>query len=428
MPKKVTIVGGGITGLAAAYRLERITDAEIELHESSDRLGGKLQTRWKNGFLIEEGPDCFFARKPGMMQSIRELGLESETIEPLQKEFFMLVDGKLHRVPGGLVTFTYSSPDAIEKASFLSEEAKERALAEADHPVGNDEDESLRSFFSRRFGPEFSRLVAEPLLAGTHAGDPEKLSMGALYPGYLNLERKHGSLSAGMNQAHDAKGASFLSFRGGMETLVTALTGRLTRTRVHLNSRVQGIGDEPTLLAIPANHAAPLLADESRHFLEQIGHNTSAIVTLAFNRIDIGHALDGTGFLVPPSADLSITGATWSSRKWAGRAPDDQVLIRVFMGGDRSRLESAPDDQLVREAMDGISGVMGIQGEPHLAEVSRWVKALPQYNVGHLELVGRIEASLPRHIHVAGTSYRGVGVPDSLRQGLDAAVKIAEQL
>ncbi len=435
MPKRVAIIGGGITGLAAAYRLERLCDAEIDLYEASDRLGGKLQTRRDQGYLIEAGPDCFFSRKPGMMQLIAELGLDTEVIEPQQKEFFMLVKGHLHRVPGGLVTFTYSCPDTLERATFLSPEGKRRALQEADQAAGTGDDESIRSFFTRRFGSEFASLVAEPLLAGTHGGDASLLSMRALYPGYFGLERKHGSLAAGMQQTSPSGSGqpSFLSFKEGMGSLVQALTRQLTRTRIHLNRQVSDLAEinaDEVLIALPANQAADLLAgQEASELVRSIEHRSSAIVTFGFRKANIEHPLDGTGFLAPPASGAGITGSTWSSRKWAGRAPEGHVLVRVFLGGERERLEQVSEEVLVAEALAGITDLLGIKGPPVLCQATRWIRALPQYKVGHLELVSRLGVTLRKtNLTLAGTSFHGVGVPDSLRQGQEAAEQIATKL
>lgn len=422
MPKRVAIVGGGITGLAAAYELEKHQDVEIDLYEATAHLGGKLQTSVIGDLTVELGPDCFFTRKPGVRELISELGLEGEVIEPRQKEFSLLLDGKLHRVPGGLVTLTYSKPDAIHEAAFLSEEAKARVLAEIDQAPGTAEDESIRSFFTRRFGVEFSRLVAEPMLAGTHGGDPDRLSMRALFPGYFDLERRHGSLAAGMPTPSGVPSApSFLSFRGGMQTLVEALAGALHRTRIHLNGRGHRLdAADHTLLAIPANTASLLLGGGVGRFLRQIPHGSSTIVTIAFRRDQIRHELQGTGFLVPPAPSSPVTGATWSSEKWEGRAPDDQVLMRVFLRGEVADATNV--------ALEAVVPLLDIKGPARFTQVARWLHAQPQYEVGHLDRVAAIEAALPANISVAGTSYRGVGVPDCLRQGREAARKILERI
>lgn len=364
---------------------------------------------------MEGGPDCFFTRKPGVMEMVDELGLRSELIEPQAKEFMMLVGDRLHRVPAGLVSLNAVRPEALAQASFLSEGGKARALAEPSVPPGGGDDESIRSFFERRFGKEFSRLVAEPLLAGTHSGDPGRLSMRALYPTYLEWERKRGTPSPSETtpQREGIPSATFLSFRGGMRTLGDALADALTRTRVHLRSFLAELpAADRVLLAIPSNRAARLLPGVG---LGLIQHGSTCIATYAFRREDVGHPLEGTGFLVPPTESLPVTGATWSSAKWDGRAPEDTVLMRVFM-----REPGHP-----REAL---TPLLGLKAAPFFSRLNRWADAQPQYEVGHLDLVDRIESALPPNVWLAGTSYRGVGIPDCLRQGREAARRIAHTL
>lgn len=453
--KRIGIVGGGVTGLAAAYDLERLTDAQIDLYEAADRVGGKVGTERLQGFVIETGPDSLFSRKEGIFELIEELGLSGEVVEPVRREFSMLVQGRLHRVPAGLVALNGVRPEAVREADFLSDDARARVLnpstASAEGP-----DESIRSFFTRRFGDEFTRLVVEPLLAGTHGGDPDRLSMRALYPAYL-----HEAAPERPTPNAQRSSATFVSFRRGMQALVEALAGALTRTRVHLGTKVQSLDEieaDHLLVALPANRAASLLSSEPAELLRRIEHRSSAIVTFVLPRESVGHPLDGTGFLVPPSEGGDVTGATWSSQKWPGRAPEDTVLMRVFLGGDRASLGAKTDEELVATAFAGIRELLGIEeclmpnaewedsalGIRHSAfhfrhsafgippfQVSRWLDALPQYEVGHLDLLAEIDAAMAVHhprVTLAGTSYRGVGVPDCLRQGREAAQKIARNL
>jgi oxygen-dependent protoporphyrinogen oxidase len=424
--KRVAIVGGGVTGLAAAFELERTSDAEIDLYEAAPRLGGKLGTERIGDLVVEAGPDALFARKPGLMETLDELGLTDEIIEPKQREFKMFVAGRLHRVPAGLVTLNAVRPEAIEATEFLSPEGKALALAESAQPVGTSEDESIRSFFERRFGPEFTRLVAEPLLAGTHGGEGDRLSMRALFPAYLEWERKRSADFSPHQDPGLQSGRSkptFVSFRNGMQTLVDALARSLKRTRVHLNAKLDALPNADRLLiAIPSNQAASLLPNVG---LETIPTRSSAIATFAFPRTAISDPLDGTGFLVPSGEGLPITGATWSSAKWPGRAPEDTVLMRVFM---RLNIPPLGEGQGWGEALAAIRPLLGITGEPTYRRLDRWIDALPQYEVGHLDRIAEIEAKLPPYISLAGTSYRGVGVPDCLRQGREAGRAIAQTL
>ena len=402
--KRVVIVGGGIAGLAAAYELERLTDAQIDLYEASSRLGGKLRTERTGGLLVEGGPDCFFTRKTGVLELVRELEIEKDIVHPVANEFGMLVDDVLHLVPRGLVALNAPQPQAIRDATFLSAEGKTRALNP--QTVATEGDLSIRAFFSGRYGGEFSRLVAEPLLAGTHGGDPDTLSMRALYPTYLD--------AAPPAPVGVAPRPGFVSFHGGMQTLADALAGALRRTGIHLATSLEDLPDaDATIVAIPANRARNLLPGVG---LDTIDHRSSAIVTLAFRRKDVGNPLDGTGFLVPPSEPAPFTGATWSSAKWAGRAPDDTVLMRVFLRDENTTFLPALRD------------LLRLRGEPVFTRTDLWSDALPQYTLGHLDRLAAIERRLPTGVHLAGTSYRGVGIPDALEQGRDTARRIAESL
>lgn len=419
---RVVIVGGGVTGLAAAYELEKLTGAEIQIYEASDRLGGKLRTDLLGDLVVEAGPDCFFALKPEVMGLVRELGKEDQLVTPKQREFAMLVDGQLHNVPNGLVSLTAANPEAVSEATFLSEECKARVLDEPNQPAKRSHnDESIRSFFDRRFGVEFTRLVVEPLLAGTHGGDPDKLSIQALYPAYPKLEAQQGYVTSPAPISQAPKRPTFYSFQNGMQDLIYMLAAALERTQIHLNRRVQRLSEieaDQILLAIPAPQASALLPNSSR--LQKIPHTTTSIATFAFRREDIHREMRNTGFLVPPSTDFPITGATWSSEKWPERAPEHTVLLRVF---GRGVLEIATARETIQKLLD-------IRSEPTYQRVDLWQDAQPQYNVGHLDLLAEIDEAIrvfPR-VTLAGTSYRGVGIPDCLRQGREAATKIAERL
>ena len=451
MPAKIAIVGAGITGLSAAYTLEKLGEDDITIFESSRRLGGKVYTNHIKEFLVEEGPDCFFTRKEGALSLIHEIGLESELVAPKTKEFGLFTSGKLHRVPGGLVTFTHLTPNAINDATFLSPEGKARTLAEADQMPGQEDDESIESFFTRRFGPEFYRLAAEPLLAGTHGGDGGSLSMRALYPGYFRLERSYGSLTAGMQEtkASHPKGisgsavvvdpnlqvqspphSSFLTFSGGMGTLVEGIAAQFKHTKVRLNSPISdanALSDleqeyDRVLVAVPAN-AAVWLLPEFRYLLEQIRHKSSAIVTFSVNRKHILSEMNLTGFLIPKHEQGALSGATWSSEKWSHRAPAGQVLMRAFLAIDEEQMNQADDEHLARLASDAIRQIITVSGPMNPLLVTRWNQALPQYKVGHLDLLDSLRNDLRSRpkIFLAGTSYGGIGVPDCLRQGKEAA-------
>jgi oxygen-dependent protoporphyrinogen oxidase len=422
----VVVVGGGITGLAACYFLERHTSHNVTLIEASQRLGGKIETLQSGGLTIEQGPDCFFSRKPAAVALISELGIERDIIEPARNEFLMLVEGQLQRVPRGLLNFTNLTKEALDDAGFLSQEGRKRALKERHQPKGEGGDESLASFFRRRFGPEFSKKVAEPLLAGTHSGSAERLSMKALYAGYLDIERRSGQLSACHFPV--SQGPAFLSLRKGMEELTKRLRNALTRTLVRTSMPItcletdklfagdEAIAFDEVILTVDARAAAHMVRSSLPHLaemLQKIEFSSSLIVTLAYDRNQIGRTLDATGFLVATDEESVLAGSTWSSEKWRQRSPGERVLIRAFL-----KPYAETDDELSSSAHAAIAELLGITGAPIAASVKRWDNAMPQYNLGHSELVTNIERETQnlQWLHLAGSSYRGVGIPDCIDQ------------
>lgn len=428
---RVLIAGGGITGLTAAYTLESETDFEITLVERRGRLGGVVDTLLRDGFVIEIGPDSLFTAKPDALELIRELGLEGDLVEPKSNGFSVLVDGRLYPVPSGLVGLSGVDPEAVRLADFLSAQGKEQALRPELNPATSAEDQSISDFFALRYGREFSEKVAEPLLAGTHSGDPRQLSVRALFP----------RLWSGEPPVRSATPA-FVSLRNGMESLVDALRKSLWRTKVCQADRLRNferagsgligwkeeqperIEADHLLLAIPAKEAAPLVADlepEAGRLLSSMEFASSVIATVVVNSDQIGCPLHGSGFLVPPSEGGVLKGATWSSQKWADRAPAGTFLLRFFFRDC--------EQQVIERELRSALQLIGVEGEPKEVIVKRWPDAFPQYTLGHVERVDRIEALLaPYPVSVAGSSYRGVGIPDCIRQGREAAREIARRL
>ena len=448
---KVVVVGGGISGLAAARALEGLVpDAEIVLLEASERVGGVLRTEHVDGFVIECGPDSFLSRKPRGVGLCEELGLGDELIgrRPENARSFVRLGGELHPLPEGLTGMIPTNLDALEESTLLSPEGKQRLAAEAElppQPPGGDE--SIASFVTRRLGREAYERLVEPLTTGIYGGDGEQLSLQATFPQLRALELEHGSILRGL-QALSVPSAAmrppFLSLRSGMEALVHAVADdlRQTTTRgtaqavsVRASSGRYAVEDESlgivevdgVILATPAYVAAELVAEldsELAETLAEIPYAGSAIVTLGYRRDEVAHPLDGYGYVVPRSAASSVLACTWTSSKWEGRAPDDHVLLRVFAGGfERS------DEDLVRLARDEIT-LLGIRAEPVLTRVHRWPRRMPQYVLGHPERLDRIDAALERHpgLALAGAAYRGVGIPDCIHSGEEAARSLAASL
>ncbi len=454
--KRVVIVGGGIAGLSAAYYLRKATQVDVTVLESSERFGGKIGTDRSGPYLIEQGPDSLFTAKPSAVDLAIELGMEGELIEPLQHDFSILVNGKLFHVPRPLASLMPGAATALEKAEFFGAATKRRILRERDAPIGNGRDESIASFFRRRFGRKFSSLLAEPLLAGIHGGDPERLSMKALYPTYLGLEQKRGSLTgdqspdSGEPKAMSGRGAGFVSLREGMESLVDRLrenldgvhlisgveANRIERTesglRIHADA-IAPLEADFVILAVPAYVASCLLRDTARGASEkliEIRHTSTAVATLAYPMSALPKEPRGNGFLVPYTETCDLTGSTWSSNKWASRAPDGTLLIRCFLGRDGGLdVDEFTDDQLIAKAAKAIETILGAREEPSFRTIKRWTKAMPQKVVGHTELLAEIEAGLAGlPVTLIGASYRSSGIPDCVRDGREAAERIINEL
>jgi oxygen-dependent protoporphyrinogen oxidase len=444
---RVAVVGGGIAGLAAARRLEAVLpDAEVVLLEASDRLGGKIVTERADGFVIEGAPDSFLSRKERGIGLCEELGLDRELVgrRPENARTFVRRGSELHPLPEGLTGMIPTSLDALASSALLSEEGRARLAAETDlpaAPVGGDE--SIASFMTRRLGPEAYENLVEPLVTGIYGGDGEQLSLEATFPNLRALELEHGSLLRGLQAQPSAESAHppFVSLRSGMDRLVAALVESLDRVEVVTRAAARrllrdGAGyavelegerleADGVVLAVPAFVAAGLLADLDADLAEahaEIPYASSAIVTLAFREEDVTRP-NAYGYVVPSVEGTDVLACTWTSSKWPHRAPEGFVLTRVYAGRfgqrDVSRLG---DDELLALARDELA-IVGIAAEPRLTRIQRWPAGMPQYVLGHPERLARIDAALERHpgLALAGAAYRGVGVPDCIRSGEEAA-------
>jgi protoporphyrinogen/coproporphyrinogen III oxidase len=454
---RVAIVGGGIAGLAAARRLEELrADAGLVLVERGSSLGGKILTERTGGFVIEAGPDSFLSRKergPGLCE---ELGLGEELVgrRPESPRTFVRRHGALHPLPAGLTGMIPTDLDALADGTLLSPEGHERLAAEIDLPAAPpDGDESIASFVSRRLGREAYETLVEPLMTGIYAGDGDMLSLQATFPGLRALELEHGSLIRGLlAQPSPPQGGlpAFVSLRPGMDVLVTALIDRLERTAFRTGTsatsverRADGyrvvldggktLEADGVVVATPAFAAAELLAELDTDLATahaEIPYASSALVSLGYRPDDVPHPLDGYGYVVPRSEGSDVIACTWTSSKWEGRAPEGSALIRVYAGRYGGRdVSAAPDDELIALAREEVR-LLGITAEPQLTRVHRWPRSMPQYVLGHLDRMERIDAALEEHpgLAVAGAAYRGVGIPDCIRSGEDAAETIARAL
>ena len=438
MPRDVVIIGGGITGLTAAYEVARRGGRPV-VHEAGARTGGLIRTEQAGGFTIEAGPDSVLAAKPAALALIRELGLESEVqgVRP-PGGAFVLRGRTLYRLPQPSFLGIPLTTEALDAYDLLPPAARERMAAEPTVPPRTShDDESVGAFFRRRFGPDTVDLIAQPLLGGIHAGDIEQLSMRSLFPRLLDLEREHGSVmrapiapSTGAGGGTDIKG--FASLRGGMGSLVRALEDALPPGAIRRGSPVARLDEvrtanQPAIVAAPAFAAARMLAPidaEAAHLCAEVPYVSTASVALAWPRALVPHPLDGTGFVVARRhADARITACTWVSSKWEGRAPEGQALLRAFIGGAHDpAAASLPETELVEIVRRDLRNVLGITAEPSLARVYRWPDAGAQHLVGHLDRVEAIERRLrPHGIIVAGSGFRAVGIPDCIADARRAA-------
>lgn len=451
----VVIIGGGISGLAAAHRLNE-QNVQVTLLEASPRLGGTIETTHRDGFLLERGPDSFISEKPQALELAKRLGLESRLVQTNEqfRRSFIVRDGRLRTVPEGFQLLAPSRLWPFIISDIFSVAGKARMAADLVLPrkhTNGANDESLASFVRRRLGVEALERMAQPMVGGIYTADPETLSLRATLPRFLEMERQHRSLilallKQGRAQKIGTSGARyslFLSFDRGMQVLVDALAQQL-KADVRLNTRAIGLkrdGSGWTIttqdgaelqadaicIALPAYIAASLLHNTHERLaekLKQIRYASTATINFAYRRSAIAHPLNGFGFVVPFVEKRSLIACSFSSVKFSGRAPEGDVLLRAFAGGalqpDIFALDEG-DMQVRVEA--GLRELLGIREDPLFVEVAKWKDSMPQYEVGHLERVNEIEkltAEIPG-LTLAGNAYRGAGIPDCIRSGETAA-------
>ena len=461
---RVAVIGGGITGLAAAHRLAELSPAtEVTLYEQGDHPGGILQTTERDGFLVEQSADMFTLREPWAMQLCERIGFQDQLIATNEKHRRALVvrGGRLYPVPRGWSLLSPTSIFSLMTSRLLSVRGRLRVAWDYFKPgQGSGEDESLASFARRRLGREAYEQVIQPLVGGIFTADPEKLSMAATLPQFLAMEQDCGSLIRGGKRAsrkHGHAGAGgarygqFLAPRKGFSSLVDAIVARLPTDSIHCGQRVNQLAQRPgggwkldistpaggqqvevdhVLLATSASVAAQLTSSFNPSLSEQLTEITAAsaaVISLGFRREQISHPLDAFGLVVPLVEKRPLIAVSFSSVKFAGRAPDGHVLLRVFIGGAcQPELLEQSDDQLLETTISQLEQLVGAHGEPVLCDVVRWKKTMPQYHVGHLDRVSRIEMTVDGipGLELAGNAYHGVGIPACIHAGESAAGRI----
>jgi oxygen-dependent protoporphyrinogen oxidase len=475
----VAIIGGGIAGLSTAYYLQKGgraagLDVRYTLLEASDRWGGHILTERvehaTGSYIVEGGPDSFITQKPWGLALARELGLGDRLLgtNDHMRKVYVLNRGKPTPMPDGVLLIVPTKFMPFVLSPLISPLGKLRMGLDLLIPPKRDgQDETLADFIRRRLGSEALDKIAEPLLSGIYNSEAERQSLLATFPRFRALEVEHGSLTRGMLASRRKSGhaqpsntgpaasagnpkpvSAFMSLAGGMAELVDALVDHLTgdlhmRCPVHDITRTDGgyllaLGDGSTLradaviLATPAFAAAGLLrslAPDVTVALQAIRYVSTGTISLAYRMADIQRPLLGFGLVVPSSERRPVNAVTWSSLKFSQRAPDGHALLRVFFGGSRSPGSMALDDDALLTTVRGqLQEFMGIETPPLFHRIYRWDRSNAQYDVGHLERVAALDQMTPPGLYLTGSPYRGVGLPDCIKQGQDVADHVVSYL
>jgi oxygen-dependent protoporphyrinogen oxidase len=458
--KRIAIIGGGISGLSAAYALEEKRRAgvavEYVLYESSPRLGGVLVTDRVEGCLVEAGPDSFLTEKPWAADLCKKIGLGDQLIgsNDSERKTYILVKGKLVVMPDGLMFMVPTKILPTVFSPLFSLRTKMRMAAEWFHPPHKaNADETVAAMVERHYGPEMVDRLADPLLSGVYGGEASQLSVRAVLARFVEMEAQHGSLGRAMLAAHRKMAAAargparplFTSLKEGMQQMVDAVVARLDANALQTSSPAQSVIPQDggwtvsagyqsdhfdaLIIATPAPAASALLhlADASlARELGEIGYSSSVTVTLGYDEAVRRSLPPGFGFLVPRSEGHRMLAATFVHNKFPHRAPENRAIVRCFLGGVRDEeILGSGDEDILRIVAGELQQIIGLSAQPLFTRVYKWKRAMAQYSVGHLERLNRIEAlrrKLPG-LALAGNGFNGIGVPDCVRSGTEAVGK-----
>ncbi len=465
--KRVAIIGGGISGLSAAFHLQKAraagSDLTYTLFESGKRLGGSMHSTKVDGCLVEAGPDSFLTEKPWALTLCKELGIDDQLIgsNDAQRKTYIVVKNRLIAMPDGLMFMVPTKLVPTALTPLFSWGTKIRMARELMHPPRRMvDDETVGEMVERHFGAEVVDRLADPLLSGVYGGDANKLSARAVLPRFVEMEEKYGSLSRAMLAAHNKMKAMagkqpprplFSSLKDGMQQLVDAITARLDPGSLRMNTRVRGIYREDdewrvavdmghdemfdaVIMATPANVAGGLLESVDRDLADDllgITYSSSVTVTLGYYKDQLQHMPPGFGFLVPRSEGRRMLACTFVHNKFPHRAPADKGIIRCFLGGARDEsVLGLTDDEVVATVRKELKEIVKLEGRPMFERIYRWRGAMAQYESGHLARVERIELRVKNipGLEIAGNAYHGIGVPDCIREGTNAANAVVQTL
>lgn len=463
LPKHIVIVGGGITGLSAAFYVKKYcaeanVPVRITIVEKQNAFGGRVSTMRHEGFVIERGPDSFLARKTPIIDLAHELGIADELVptNPKARKTFIMHSGKLHQMPKGLVLGIPTQLAPFIQSDLVSWRGKARALLDIFKPkkpyAG---DESLGHFIERRLGSEMLERVVEPLLAGIYAGDTRKLSIQATFPQFQQMEQTKRSLILGMmggservpsspNVPEHAQGSAFLSFRNGLSTMIEKLQDKLHDAEQLSNTEVESIipsnqasytlklsnGSElhadSVVIAVPAYALAQMMPQiNAVQQFGQMRYISVSNVVIGYRKEDVPNAPDGSGFVIPGTERRFITACTWTSSKWEHTAPDDKILLRCYVGREgQEEWMKLDEQQIIQKVLQEVRETSGITAAPEFTYINRHMQSMPQYEVGHKTRIANIREKLAEKlpgVYATGAAFEGVGLPDCIRQGRDAA-------
>jgi oxygen-dependent protoporphyrinogen oxidase len=468
--KRIAVIGAGIAGLSTVYYLHKLSQQagkpiQITLLEKEQRLGGSILSERVDEFLLEGGPDCFISEKPWALRLCKELGLEGEVVGTNQefRRTFILWGGRLHEIPEGFMLLAPTSLWPFVASSLFTFHGKLRMGLDLVIPrKKSDVEESLADFVRRRLGREALERIAEPLVAGIHAGDPATMSLKSTFPRFIDLEQGFRSLIWGMRQRKrqfaniKARYTMFITLKQGMEEMISALMNALppdicftgqevigieriastrkkqTGYRLNIKGQKRPLKADVVVMATPAFSTAGLLQDMDSAIARQLNtipYCSTATINLAYERSQIRHPFDGYGFVVPRLEKKNIMAATFSSVKFPGRAPQGKALLRCFVGGAKNEaIVSWGDAQLLSAARRDIEEILGIRGEPILTRIYRWERSMPQYTLGHEERLARIEQGLSKlpGLFLSGSAYRGIGISDCIHEAALTAQQCLE--
>jgi oxygen-dependent protoporphyrinogen oxidase len=459
---RVAVVGGGITGLTAAYTLEQRARATgqplaVTLFEADHRLGGKLRTDFVGDLLVEQGPDALFLRSPESLDLCEQIGLGAEMVRPsaTHRGAHIVYGGRLHPLPAGMEGGIPRGLRQIARSGLLSPAGKLRAALEVAVPPGREEpDESVDGFVRRRFGAEVAERVAGPMLGGVYSTDPRDLSLRATLPHLAQAEQKHRSLLRAVWRSPARASAqptpwrpSFVTPRRGVESLVDALAAALTDTTVRMNSAVESIREAPdgwlvrpdegepllvgqVVVAVPGFRAAGLLAEAAPSAaaeLSSLHYGSVVVVAVAYPPTADAHLPPGTGALAALGEPGLVAACSWTSRKWPHCAPGGELLLRCHLQEHRAPgLLALGDDEIVDAVGRELRALYGVHEAPLFGRVYRWPRAVPSFRVGHPQRMARLRDALAGSpgLHVAGAGYHGLGIPECIRQGRAVAEQV----